>query len=169
MIRKAPGVTFVNCIDMKALIKTLILLAILTSCKNQHTTVSSTTETIIVKQVTSQISYPGVSDGRNQYKQRWMFQLEKGNENSGVLSLLLKDRLIEIGELVQKGIVIGDDNNDVLLSIDAIYPLELNYPKSEIEESTTPRLLYENEGGQQIIVLDSVIVLNDIIYPSVAH
>lgn len=168
MIRKAPGVTFVNCIDMKAIIKSIILLIIIVSCKNQQTIVASNTDSIIVKQVTNQISYPGVSDGSNQYKQRWMFQLETGNKNSGVLSLLLRDRLIEIGEFDQKGIVIGDDNNDVFMSIDVIYPIELNYPKSEIKESIGPRLLYEIEGEQSIIVLDSVIVLNDIVYPSKA-
>ena len=76
MIRKALGVTFVNCIDMKAIIRTFILLVILVSCKNQQTIVDSNNDSIIIKQVTSQISYPGVSDGRNQYRQRWMIQVD---------------------------------------------------------------------------------------------
>ncbi len=159
-------------LNMRNLVGILLLIFLFISCKDHQVIVESDLSEkeamIVVKKVTSQKSIPGMYDGEIRYRERWMFELETIEEN-GELSLILKGYKIDIGPLQTKGIVVGNDNNDVLLSIEVKYPLETNYLLSEFENNIKPRLLYENEGRQQLILLDRVIVLEDIIYPSVAH
>jgi hypothetical protein len=149
------------------LILTTILL--MSSCASS-TSVSSDSivqeeDYINVLKVTTQKIYPGMSDGSNSYRQNWIIEIANPNAYKGELNLLLKNRIIHLGELQKKGVVIGNDNARETFVLTLNYPLEKHYPISNYKKINKESLLVMLENGIQIVELDSIVVLPARYYP----
>ena len=151
----------------------LILILSLTSCHAQKATVAQTDSVkeslFTLEKCSVRDIYPGMSDGRNSYRQHWIILLQGPGQVQATLYLLLKDFQIPLGQLVEMGIVIGSDRDNYQLEFDVQYPLELNYSISEIDNAFDPGLLIIRDHESYQYKIDSIEVLEPIIYPSVGQ
>jgi hypothetical protein len=157
------------------LFQTFLLISILSlnSCHAQKTVLTqndSIKEALFtIEKCSVRDIYPGMSDGRNSYRQHWIILLQGPGQTKASLFLLHKGYQIPLGQLVEMGIVIGSDRDNYQIEFDVQYPLELNYSPTEIDDAFDSGLLIIRDNETYQYKIDNIETLEPIIYPSVGQ
>lgn len=132
----------------------------------QETNKLSNKEPFTLIKASVQNSIPGIDDGGNTYLQHWIIYLNGPANQSADLLFFLNGYSIKLNDLGSKGVKIGSDNKDFAIKFDVLYPMDKNYTKVEGDIGNKPQLQIKTEEYTQILQVDSIEILEGIIYPS---